>query len=398
MKKCSYKKRYRTVLIALKNRSGKRGLKSAHLSKELELQYRKIWKGVNCWVDREKNNGLTITGCERFVRPPKNSVAIVLPESMDFNTNYDSTVQYVTAIRKLVRVLDLYKGRVIPSKAYKLGSVNFSQLKNISTSAALVLTAEISKWDHSIRRRLVPYVDNWCEEIYDKFTQLGFFDLFENKPDRAANNCTVKSDYHIVKYVKGKVGDKEEASERKRYLKSALSNIVGSKVPKWTILHSGLSEAVTNVTHHAYPDLHKYQDPSWYLTGSYDRNSGVMKVVFYDQGIGIPNSLPGSNVWERVLSYFSKLKLPMAEQAKHSTLLKAAVSIERTRTGSNDRGKGLQDLLEFINEIGAGHMSLMSYHGLYKYTIEKEMAPEVKSESFRRPLCGTLIIWTVNLL
>ncbi|MGC6744878.1 hypothetical protein ACP0HM_10080 [Escherichia coli] len=49
-------------------------------------------------------------------------------------------------------------------------------------------------------------------------------------------------------------------------------------------------------------------------------------------------------------------------------MLKAAVEIKRSSTGEEDRGKGLQDLLEFIKQRGEGYLSIMSGKGLYKYS------------------------------
>lgn len=395
MKKPTRKARLRDVKRTLKERIHKTVRLHSLLTAE-EVELRGLWKGVNSWIDLERVKGLRVVSCKKFKKPPKNSVSIILPEVMDFNEHYMSTVQCITAIRKLVNVYDSFKGQRIPSKAYKLSNVDFDGLRRVSTSAAIVLTAEISKWDNSIRRRLVPDVVNWSDDIYNHFSQLGFFDLFGNKPERKPGGVVNKPELNFVRYLKGKTGNSEEAKEKKKFLKSELKRIVGSDVAKWTILHSGLSEAVTNVTHHAYPRGFDCSDPSWYLTGAYNNKTKEMKIVFYDQGIGIPNSLPESKIWEKVLSYFSRFNIPFADQKKDAALLKAAVSIDRTSTGKNDRGKGLQDLLEFIKQRGDGYMSLISYHGLYKYTITNGKE-DVKSESFDRPLCGTLIIWSVNL-
>lgn len=69
---------------------------------------------------------------------------------------------------------------------------------------------------------------------------------------------------------------------------------------------------------------------------------------------------------KRFLNYLSKL--PLAERKRDEQLLKAAVEIKRSSTGEEDRGKGLQDLLEFIKQRGEGYLSIMSGKGLYKYS------------------------------
>ena len=289
-----------------------------------------------------------------------------------------------------------FNKKAIPSKAYKIGTVCFDNLERISTSAALVLTAEISKWNISVLKKLIPEVDGWSDNIYRQFSQLGFFDLFENKPERDVVSLSTNQYFEFVKYVKGCCGDVVDTKEKRAKLKTEVTALVGCSVPKWTILHSGISEAVTNVTHHAYPNNPQCKDKSWYLTGSFHSQTKELKIAFYDQGVGIPNSLPESNLWEKVLAYFSKFSIEKAEQLRDATLIKAAVSIDRTSTEKNDRGKGLQDLIEFIRELGSGYVSIMSYKGLFKCSIENGKE-RVKSESFDRPLRGTLIIWSVVL-
>ncbi|HDX8617531.1 hypothetical protein ACEUCH_05260 [Aeromonas hydrophila] len=398
MKKITQKQRERDVRRVLKQRFNfKRKNKQFRNDDSFVKHKRDVqWKELNAWINSEKNNGLSVKDCKTKRQKKQNMIAIELPQEMDFESNYDKTVQSLTAIRRLVELLDAYKGCKLPVRAYKIGTVIFDKLTKISTSAALVLTAEISKWDSSIIKRLKPQEDGWQENIYDNFFQLGFFELFENKPKKPHTGKNTPSHLNFVKYFKGDCSDSEKARKNKVELRTQISELVGSKVPKWTILHSGLSEAVTNVTHHAYPDNFEKNDKSWYLTGSYNTNTKEMMISFFDQGVGIPNSLPDSKIWEKVLSYFASTGVSIAEQKKHETLLKAAVSLDRTRTGQNDRGKGLQDLLEFIRQRAEGSLSIMSYHGAYECNViaGKE---HVSTASFSRPLCGTLITWCVTL-
>ena len=175
-----------------------------------------------------------------------------------------------------------------------------------------------------------------------------------------------------------------------------LHKIVGAEIKKWAFLHGGLDEAITNVGHHAYPQncsirqVHR----NWYLTGSFNAASKELKVVFYDQGIGIPRSLPSSKLWERILSRLSSL--PAVEARKHATLIRAAMNVNRTRTSQSDRGKGLPDMKEFIIHRGGGYLTIMSGFGLYKFSIVSGKQQE-RSDRLDVPIEGTLIIWKVEL-
>lgn len=333
------------------------------------------------YIDKKIEDGLNISFSGR------RDVVVVLPEVLDLCEKYEITTQYFDVIRRLGSAAKYRASR----RAVILRSVNFDNIKRISSPAALRLTAELSRWDDNILNLLTPKVGGWNDEILTRFHDLGFFDLFKKSPD--LSRVKRQSSVRFVKYIKGNCINKNFSN-----LKLELSKLVGENIRKWTFLHSGLDEAITNVGHHAYPDdcdvtsKHK----NWYLTGAYDEEKRSLKIVFYDQGIGIPRSLPASKVWERALNYISALGVDAAEKRKDEMLLKAAVEVSRTRTNEEDRGKGLADMLEFIKQRGEGYLSIISQHGLYKYTVRNGDG-NTKSVRFDNPTMGTLIIWKVQL-
>ena len=329
------------------------------------------------WFGRQLGFGLDLD------KSDGGAITINLPESMNFSSDYEMTVLYLMAIRRLA-IKKPHK------KQAHLAMVNFSGLMRISTSAALVLTAELSKWEDSIRQKLRPEINNWQFDILYKFYELGFFELFRNNPFEGTE-AESSGSVQLVRYIKGRTGD----TAMTRQLKAAIGKVVGDGIDKWVFLNTGLSEAITNVTHHAYNyEWFRSKDKTWYLTGSYNSESKELKIVFYDQGIGIPKSLPASDIWERALKYLSSF--PSIERRRDATMLKAAVELSRTSTGEDDRGKGLQDLLEFVRQRNEGYLSILSLKGLYKFSIEGGRE-RVKSVHFSNPLYGTLIIWRTVL-
>lgn len=374
MKKLSRKQWEIDVKIGLRHRQGITKSKNSRSSNSYNNS------DVNTWIDSHIKHGLN-------VEFNKNRVTIILPEQLNFFHDYKSTVLHMNAIRKLIT------NKSASHKAYKLGKVKFDNLKTVSTSASLVLTAELSKWDDAIRNNLKPEINNWTPDILVNFNELGFFDLFKHKPSNINQfECNASHNRRIVKYTKGRCGDNEQT----RVLKENITHIIGDEIKKWMFLHSGLSEAIVNVSHHAYPKKYGYSeiDKNWYYTASYNTFKKELKVVFYDQGIGIPKSLPASDFWEKILEFLSIL--PIAERKKDEVLLKAAVELDRTRTEDSDRGKGLQDLMEFIRQRGEGYLSILSLKGLFKLEITNGRE-SIKSEHFDYPVCGTLIIWCVTV-
>lgn len=378
MKKVSESRRNRDVLTGLAHR--------ANRTKQVRRQIRKGNNQSNSqshqerWLDSLVEKGLNA----QIVRGRR--VDIFLPAKMNFSDKYDETILYVTAIRKLAKAFANHNG------CYRIGHVHFDALKQISTSAALVLTAELSLWQDQLPGHLTPKLDTWTPEILVRFRELGFFDLFgHSKLNLPSNDDNAR--VRVVRYIKGSCQNKSHD------LKSKMLDIVGrEKIAKWPILSGGLDEAITNVGHHAYPEGHPIadHDKNWYLTGAFDTKTNEMKVVFYDQGVGIPGSLPASKHWEKITRLLSEWNVPLGQRLHHSILIKGAMEHSRTRTDSENRGKGLQDLLEFIRERGAGYLSILSGHGLCKYSIENGKE-RMKTEHFSSPVMGTLIVWKVTL-
>lgn len=378
MKRISNKQRERDIKRSLLMRSFKPILKNKELV-DLKTNSSNATR-INRWIDNETHHGLSID------RVKKNYIQLNLPEQMNFSTHYDATMRCITTIREISSI----KG--FPSHAYKLKFVDFSKLKKISTSAALALTAELSKWDDTLRQQVRPKVGTWDRNILTQFYDLGFFDLFQNKTSFEIENKVDESSLRFVKYIKGQRDD----SEKTKILRREINKLIGEDIQKWNFLYDGLSEAITNVGHHAYPAHCHFEDidKQWYMTGSYDSSSKILKVVFYDQGIGIPNSLPSSILYEKVLDFLAGF--PKIKGMRDATFLKAAVEVERTSTGEDDRGKGLQDLLEFVKQRGEGYLSIISQRGLYKFSVVNGKQ-SVKTESMAYPMLGTLIIWSTML-
>ncbi len=315
----------------------------------------------------------------------KKRVTIRLPPTMNFTTNFETSVIHLMAIRRLTR-----KG-AIPPGGLRLRRVEFEDLRFISTSAALVLTAELAKWEDALQVKLNPNVESWDENISQQFAQLGFFNLFEKSPDDIVAS-TATSDRHLVQYIKGKFRE----HSKPRLLQERLDTIVGNEIDEWEFLHSGLVEAIINVTHHAYPKSGNYKIPdmNWYLTGSYDVVTRQLKIVFYDQGITIPKSLPATNWGEKILHFASTRGI--ASGINDSTLVSAAMEMSRTRTDESDRGKGLQDILEFVKQRQQGYLAVVSGRGFFRFDVNHG-SEKTTAHPIPEPLLGTLIVWNVKL-
>ena len=304
----------------------------------------------------------------------KYTYSITFPKRLNFSDNYQKSVRSINSIRKLIGLNGV---------RHRLKNINLNNIENISTSASLVLTAEIDKWNDKVGRRLVPQTEEWNDSVKAQLSDLGFFELFNFEK---CNFEAKPTKLNIVKFIKGAPGDEKKA----KYLREKIEEIVGNRV-KRPPLFQALSEAITNVTHHAYPQESKI-NKHWYMTASFCDDTRELKVAFYDQGIGIPSSLPRSKLWERAKAYMSSISV----YNDHPSLIEAAVEMGRSQTDQENRGKGLQDLLEFIKQYGNGYMSILSQKGLYKFScIDRNH--HTKKEALKYPILGTLIVWSVKI-
>ena len=305
------------------------------------------------------------------------NVTIEMPDKLDFHKHYEESIAPILAIREILNA------RHARYKTARLKYIDFDPIKSMSTSASLVLAAELDIWNRSRMVRVQANPGGWDETIMRQFCELGFFELLGIK--KPTGVVVPPAEKEIIKYFVGGPDDVNMAKD----LRMKIEELVGASVKKHE-LFQGLSEAITNVSQHAYPgkNLHRY----WWMTASFKRSTNQLKVVFYDRGVTIPASLPRSGLWEHARNFISMNGLLFNDDAH---LIKAAMEMGRSGTLKAHRGKGLQDLLEFIKSYGKGFLSILSGNGTYKYSLEKEETTHIARLQNRMP--GTLIVWSVNL-
>ncbi len=159
-------------------------------------------------------------------------------------------------------------------------------------------------------------------------------------------------------------------------------------------LYIALSEAMTNVVHHAYPpkEEHPYKvlPNQWWLSGSFDKKTGIMTVLFYDQGVGIPATLPRKGFYTELEILMEKLKLVTTH---HGELIYGALEMGRTRSEQAHRGKGFKQLLDFSIHSNHGNMRIISGNGECEFHPSKDCKVAHHSTSFG----GTFIQWALKI-
>lgn len=301
---------------------------------------------------------------------------VIAPENMNLNENYKETVAFFNELR------------FICEKTKKRFIIDFKHLKKISPAAALAFTAEIDRIKRikCFKRMRVIDFQKWNRNIKLQLRDMGMFTLLNvnNLPASFLHEDNDSEDYYIP-FQSGDMASGEDALR----LQSLLSTLIEVSVPSPKVLQKSLTEAMTNSINHAYPDNYIANSPLkkrlWWMSASLNVNRRVLTIMFYDEGIGIPNSLP------RTYPEFVKSLGGLIND--DAQLIRAATKVRRTSTGQKTRGKGLKDIKDYITSSHDGMLKIFSYRGEYKYLSDG------KETVINRDLAlnGTLIQWKVAL-
>ena len=115
-------------------------------------------------------------------------------------------------------------------------------------------------------------------------------------------------------------------------------------------------------------------------------------MIFYDQGDGIPKTLPRAVFFEFMKDLFNSWS--------DSEKIQAAMEVGRTSSGKAERGKGLQNLVEFAKAHSEGTLAIYSLTGCFRQEFSNQGSnPSSKTErkDFNNSIGGTLIEWSVIL-
>lgn len=329
------------------------------------------------------------------VRREEGRIEIDAPRNFSLRHNYNQVVGFFWRFReevaKLRHIKEVRNLRGTPMR------VNFKTIQQLSPAAALVLAAEIDRWRRDFGFRPIPVeIEEWNGDVRERLIELGLFDLLD-VPDHLRPPERPASDQNKMIRFLSEIGAPGAACEA---LKRELEVVAGA-VPARTYFHDGVSEAMANVGHHAYPA--KWANPAvpwikdrWWATGAYRPADGSLRVVFYDQGVGIPATLPTKRARhekERGLFQFLAQELSRfkTDGRDHARLIAAALMYPRSSTGEANRGNGLQDIRAFVDNSRDGTLRIISGRGEITY----RRGGKLETQNHPARFTGTLIEWEV---
>ncbi|HEX3423355.1 MAG TPA: hypothetical protein VHS33_08150 [Sphingomicrobium sp.] len=317
-----------------------------------------------------------------FVEDP-GFLSFAAPEVFDIFSNYEETLAFLLDIRSLFRLIPPRRRGGRPMMA------NFSHIKRLDPASGLLLAAEIDRWRRAASRKPVPHDHLWDENVRNFFHDAGLFELLGIDPRTTRSQPTGAV---TTKTLPFQTGTLHEGGTADRF-RATLESLIGRSVGPRNRVYDAISEAMTNVAHHAYPSEIMLWPESpknrWWLGGSWLPDERIATVQIYDHGVGIPRTLPKSRHWSEVLPIFGRID----RERTDAGMIEAAMDYGRTSTGQVGRGKGLAQMAEWITAAGNGALRILSGRGALTYLPGKRPIRVKLPVEFR----GTLIEWKVQL-
>lgn len=164
-------------------------------------------------------------------------------------------------------------------------------------------------------------------------------------------------------------------------------------------LYNSLSEAATNVAHHAYI-VSRFQNErtpeegenSWWMFKSMDDN--YMSVVICDRGIGIPKSLRIYAEKKDTLWSILRDKIFASKDAEN---IRLAIKDGKTRTQLAERGKGLVQIVDIVRKTPGSNMTIYSNFGVYQLSVKDNGEVNVDLIDHQMSINGTIIHWNLPI-
>lgn len=304
-------------------------------------------------------------------RSPWNA-RVMAPENLHFGLDHNGVAEFAERIR------------VLMAGDYPV-YLDFTQVKEAGPAAALHIAAEIDRWREfrqTWRKPRVYDFNEWNPAIRRYFLDLGLFELLNvsNPPD----DLPGMSKQRVLKMRQNHIIEPNDVTA----LRDQLHDLCGS-VPNRLSFFDALSEAMSNVMHHAYQD----DDPNgwprlegrWWMTADFDPSDATLRIAFLDQGVGIPMRLPRSGIAEWAAGI-------MADWGRNddAARIQAALQYGRTSTGQLGRGKGFHDMQMFVDGHPDNWMRVLSGQGQCIYRSGK-----VEPRSYEKAIVGTIVQWSL---
>ncbi|MBY6006721.1 ATP-binding protein [Salipiger bermudensis] len=337
------------------------------------------------------------------------------PQRICLDTNTEETLSFLEHMSKSVLPKRFHNGKPTAwihrqkNRPPFIGRyAGFEDIDEFSAAPALVLAALYDRAKDAMGTA-PPAINfpNWSPTAFQTLFELGFFEIIGHSPAERITEIydrKAESAYKISKILSGhNANSLEEASDTILELLRYLEIDPDLSDELIIDINTAVSEAMINVSKHAYPDWllkedGEVQPKKWWMSARADKSSNKLTIVVYDQGATIPGTLPERDWYREALESLMGLVSPgfdleNRKRTMDHEFISYSMKKGKTQTGVAERGLGLPQMQELIDTCSDGTLSILSRQGLYKYArqlgVHKRLLPTA--------LEGTLIQWELSL-
>lgn len=322
---------------------------------------------------------------------PPEDVVILLPKVFDFEEDYENAAKVIAVFRRAL----VCRRRI----AY----IDFSKMQSISPACIAVFCCYADLWKRRFPN-VHPRTWTWQDGIEEKFREIGFFRNLGFKDD-APNPSRSRGPIRYMGLRSYEVEDfrleymgREIQTKRKE-----IESFVGVSLDK-AVLYRSVSEAITNIYHHAYACGQCHLKKKWWMSVSYDTDMRILDIIVFDHGLGIPQTMLSSAKFAGFRRYFLQRDSPWGQAQRLQLAFEHTMGHDLGAAPKCDgRWHGCEDILKLISEralanknLDGGSLFVVSLMAQYRYVHMGTGKRGVASEH-ATPLQGTLIEWKIRI-
>lgn len=301
---------------------------------------------------------------------------IIVPEVLSFADNHTATCALLNDIRE--------KGLIGRSQIM----LHFAHVRVVEPAATLVLVAEIHRLRSLRGYRAVGGTYPPDREVYDLLTEMGFYRLIEVVEPQAPRPV---SDPGRPVFLRFQSSNRFDAELPDQFVGVVERQVMAMNEVARGRLVGAMKEAMQNTLDHAYqrnlPGI--TMEGRWWLSARVNVVNREVMVLMYDQGVGIPETLP-AGFYDTIRSALSgNVRFAgLTVSPSDGAMIMAATKLYASRMPGSSRGRGFRNMQQFIDTCGAGELRVLSNKGSYSYMQDAE-----NFSDHERSMGGTLIEW-----
>lgn len=333
-------------------------------------EWRRVRAGLKRWrrsVQRRSNRS------HEYEVP---EVKVSAPSDLSFQNNFSETVEFLDQFRRAA---------LLRKEKWVRLHIDLEPVKTISIPVAIILAAEFHRWKLIKKTNIRAMRPNrWTPHVRNILSDLGVFSLLDMKPMHAE----IESHLTLTRLTSGDGVDNRKVNQLQARFASDLENFTTN--PQ---MYAGLSEAAENAVIHAYEDeahpTFPYAGKRWWGASCLNIETMSLRFFIFDQGVGIPATLPTKDAWELIRSLATTLTggaIP-----NDSFMLRAALEVGRTRTGLSHRGLGFKTMTDVVTNTDNSYLRILSGKGEIVYNG----SGTIETRNHDRHIGGTLIEWSM---